>query len=290
MLDLHQEWTRQTLLSATVNILAKHNVPEAQRNAEWMAEAALACSRIHLYAYPNQSVLPEQVALLATMITRRVAREPVQYILGYTVFYGLRLHVTPAVLIPRPETEEVVEAALNMLDKTPHPRVLDIGTGSGSIALSIKQERPDATVFACDISPDALAVATGNATANALDVTFLQADVLAPDFPACAPGPFDLIISNPPYVPPAEAATLAPEVHDHEPHLALFSNEDPLQFYRAIIHHAKALLQPSGLLVLETHADYGAQVCDLLTEANFAEPSLKRDMSGHARIASGRFV
>lgn len=289
MLDSSQSWTRQTLMVATVDFLTNHNIPEARRNAEWMVESALKCSRMHLYAYPDHEVPPEQVVKLERMLARRVQREPVQYIVGSTMFYGLCLRVTPAVLIPRPETEEVVEAALRLIEKHSQPRVLDIGTGSGAIALAIKQERPDSVVLGCDISVEALAVATGNATTNELDVTFFQEDVLNPGFLTHAPGPFHLIISNPPYVPPAEAETLAVEVRDHEPQLALFSSGDPLQFYRAIIHQAKRLLHEGGVLVFETHADYGEQVRALLANARFTDAQIQPDLSGRARIASGRW-
>ena len=168
--------------------------------------------------------------------------------LGHADFYGLRLSVSPDVLIPRPETEELVEEALRRIAGVEAPTVLDVGTGSGAVALALAHERPTATVFAADVSAEALAVARANAERLGLDVAFVRADALGPHFTRDVPPAFDLVVSNPPYVPAGERAGLQPEVRDWEPGLALFvPDADPLRFYRALAGHAGALLAPRRL-------------------------------------------
>lgn len=222
MLSQNRYWTRRSLVEHAVRVLEEAGIEDARRNAEWMAEEVFQCSRLALYMGSEESVSTAEVQRVERMVSRRIVREPIQYILGHADFYGLRLHVTPDVLIPRPETEQVVERALGLLRDVQCPRVLDIGTGSGCIPLALKHERPDATVFACDISERALCVARGNALRLRLDVTFFQADVLNDTFAEQAPAGLDLVISNPPYIPHQEADSLEPEVVAHEPHLALF--------------------------------------------------------------------
>ena len=230
-------------------------------------------------------VAQEDADCVLAMMTRRAGGEPIQYILGQAAFYGLRLRVTPDVLIPRPETEQVVEKALRLIRVVEAPRVLDVGTGSGCIALAIRHERPDARVYACDLSEAALHVAAANAAAHRLGVSLLHADVLAPDFAAHVPGGLDLLISNPPYVPDAEASTLAPEVAQHEPALALFTGGDPLRFYRALARQATALLAPEGLLLCETHMDYAPHVRRVMADVGLRDAVVEHDLAGRPRMA-----
>ena len=285
-LDDAPTWGR--LLREATQALNDGGVPEPRRTALWLLEDVLGCDQARLLAYPERAATPEQADTFAALLRRRLQHEPVQYILGSADFFGLRLRVTPAVLIPRPETEQVVEEALAMLAGRVRPRILDIGTGSGCIALALQHERPDADIFACDLSAAALDVARVNAEAHRLAVVFLQADVLAPDFPDHLPGPFDLIISNPPYIPDAEAGALESDVRDFEPHLALFAGDDPVLFYRAIAGHAPTLLAPGGLLAFEAHVEYAEAVCDLLAEAGFVDVRLKRDLAGRRRIVTAQ--
>jgi len=246
-------------------------------------------SRTDLYARPEETVPEATHRQLEAAIERRVAGEPLQYIVGHTEFYGLRIDVTPAVLIPRPETEEVVEAALATLDGVEAPWVLDVGTGSGAIALAIKAQRADAEVFAADVSPAALAVARENASRLGLDLTFVEADALGSDFAHRVPPTFHLIVSNPPYVPEAEQSAMQREVRDHEPDLALFvPDEDPLVFYRALVRHACQILHPGGWLVVETHADGGDAVHELFTAHGLVEAEVLTDLSGRPRIVRGQ--
>src|SRR5690606_1734301 len=221
------------------------------------------------------------------LLARRLRGEPLQYVLGHADFFGLRLRVTPAVLIPRPETEEVAEEALRRLDGRETPWVLDVGTGSGALALALKHRRPDAEVFACDVSEAALAVAADNAKRLGLAVTFIESDVLDAAFTRAAPPAFDLVVSNPPYVPEAERDDLAAEVRDHEPDEALFvPSEDPLLFYRALAARAPDLLKPGGWLVVAPHAEHGEAVRDCFGGVGLEGATLRRDLAGRPRIVS----
>ena len=281
--------TRRSLLDQATTLLEAAGVESARRSAEWMLEETTGAARVALVSRPDAPVDAAAVALFGRMVARRVAREPVQYVLGHADFYGLRLTVTPSVLIPRPETEEVVEEALRRVRGLERPVVLDVGTGSGAVAIAVKHERPDAEVFAVDVSPHALAVAAGNAARLGLAVTFVCADALRPQFAAGVPPTFDLIVSNPPYVPASERAGLAPEVRDHEPALALFVDDaDPLRFYRALAGHAGVLLRPGGWLVAETHCDHGPGVGAVFGDAGLADVAVLPDLAGRDRIAVGR--
>ncbi len=274
------------LLDDAVRRQEAAGLSDARRAALWMLGEILGVGPAHLVAYPEREATPRQAEAFAAMLARSLRREPLQYILGYRDFYGLRMRLTPAVLIPRPETEQVVEAALGLLKGRTAPRVLDVGTGSGCIALVLKHERADAEVYACDVSQAALDVARTNAETHHLAVTFFRADVLALDFPHHVPAPFDLIISNPPYIADDEADGLAPEVRHYEPHQALFAGHDPLRFYRAIIGHARVMLAPGGVLVFETHAHHADAVCVLLTESGFIDVQLQHDLAGRPRIVT----
>lgn len=279
---------RRDLLDTAIRRLENAGVEDARRNAEWMLCEALAINRATLLAQLEAMVSDDERAAFEGMVARRERREPLQYVLGHADFFGLRLRVTPRVLIPRPETEELVETALERLRDRDAPWVLDIGTGSGAIALAIKHERADAEVFACDISEDVLSVASTNAERLSLPVTLICTDVLAPAFADGVPECFDLIVSNPPYVPEKERGELQPEVGEYEPREALFPGDDPLRFYRAIAGHAERLLKRDGHLLFEAHADHAEEVADLLATAGFADTGVQRDLAGKDRIVGAR--
>lgn len=259
-----------------------------RRNAEWLLCETLGESRARLMSGLNETVAPSAAARFAELLERRLRHEPLQYILGYTEFYGLRLNVSPDVLIPRPETEQVVEQGLRLVEERSRPRLLDVGTGSGCIALAMKAQRRDAEVWACDISEDALTVAEANAVLNDLAVRFFAADALALDFVKRAPRDLDLLISNPPYVSEDELETLPKEVAAFEPHLALFSREDPILFFRSLAAAGKNLLRPGGHIVLETHADFGTAAASILEKTGYEDVDLMVDYSDRPRILHAR--
>ena len=280
--------TRRSLLERGTRQLKEAGRDAPRRTAEWMLLELCGCNRAGLYAYPEAPVDRGDVHRFEAMVQRRVQGEPLQHILGYDEFYGLRLAVSPDVLVPRPETEELVEHALRLIGTEEAPRVLDAGTGSGCIALAIKSERSDALVHACDVSADALAVAAANAERLNLNVNLRLADMLDDAFPDQVPGALDLLIANPPYVPDQEAESLPEEVRAYDPPLALFAGDDPLRFYRALARHAEHLLAPGGHFVVETHADYAHDVAGLLADSGLTGVHVKSDLAGRPRIATAR--
>jgi release factor glutamine methyltransferase len=224
------------------------------------------------------------ISLLNTIRDRLLRREPVQYILGEADFYGLKLKVTPDVLIPRPETEELVHQIIEDHRKeSSELHILDIGTGSGCIACVLAKHLPSSKVEASDISPEALEIARQNAQALGLPVTFHQMDLLS----SALPRPnrqFDIIVSNPPYIPPSQRDKMPRRVLSFEPSLALFTTEnDPLQYYRAILHYAEMALTPSGSIYLELNEFFAEDTASLFSDAGY-RVKLLRDMQGKWRI------
>ena len=209
--------------------------------------------------------------------------EPLQYILGRTFFHGLEIEVGPGVLIPRPETEEMIELIVKSgIDPR---RIVDIGTGSGCIALALKKEFPKAQVFGIDLSEAALTIARRNSERLSIEVEWRRADVL--DHGISLPGNADLIVSNPPYVPRSEQDSLARQVHDHEPHVALFvEDDDPLKFYRAIADRAMPALSADGMIWFEGHYVHSRKAAELLKEKGFRNVRLLQDMAGQDRFIS----
>lgn len=209
--------------------------------------------------------------------------EPIQYIIGETEFFGLSFDVNPSVLIPRPETEELVEWILESVTPDKPLRILDIGTGSGCIAVSLARHLPGAAVTAWDVSSDALRVAENNARKNNAGVSFVQKDVLKiiPD----EMEQYDIIVSNPPYVRELEKDLMKENVLNHEPQLALFvKDHDPLLFYRQITRLAAEGLLPDGFLFFEINRDMGLETMELLADNGFREPELRKDLSGNSRM------
>jgi len=280
--------TQLGLLDRAVRRLEGAGRTAPRRTAEWLLTEVLDADRARLYAHPEQRVSPEAARRFEEMVERRVQGEPLQHILGYTSFHGLRLQVSPAVMVPRPETEHVVDRALACIEDIEAPRVLDVGTGSGCIALALKHERSDTVVHACDVSAEALAVARANAETLGLDVQFLEADVLADESPDNVPGNLDLLISNPPYIPDTEADALAPVVRDYDPDVALFAGDDPLRFYRDLVDWTRALCAPGASVVFEIHAEYADEVEALLRRAGLDDVTVEEDLSGRPRVVWGR--
>jgi release factor glutamine methyltransferase len=281
--------TRLALLNRAAERLDAAGRDAPRRTAAWLLTDVLGCDRGQLYAHPERAVPPDAARQFTDRVDRCRAGEPLQHVLGYTVFRGLRLDVSPAVMVPRPETEEVVGAALAMIEEGAAPRVLDVGTGSGCIALALQHERPDARVQAWDVSADALAVARNNADRLGLDVRFDQVDLFDETAEERLARPVDLLVSNPPYIPNDEAETLPAVVRDHDPDVALFAGDDPLRFYRALAARAPALCVPGAAVVLETHADYAEEAAAVLENEGLADVRLQEDLSGRPRILCARW-
>jgi release factor glutamine methyltransferase len=264
--------------------LAEAGVDSPRLEAELLlARACDDCARALLYAELDRELRPEQEAAFEGNVSRRVQREPLAYILGEWGFRRLTLRTDRRALIPRPETEIVVERALEHLQGIEQPQVLDVGTGTGAIALAIADEVPGARVTAIDVSPDALALARENlelANVNGRvrlvehDLTFGLGDA-----------DFDVVVSNPPYVEPDELPMLQPEVRDWEPHVALVASGATEQLAAA----AREALRPGGWLVLETAAHSGERVEELLQALGFDEVRITPDLAGRDRVAEGRW-
>jgi release factor glutamine methyltransferase len=220
-------------------------------DAETLLMSVLGRDRAYLYAHPELELSCGELTKYHDALTRRATGEPLQYITGHQEFWGLDLLVTPAVLIPRPETEHAVEVALEIARGSDSPRVVDVGAGSGCIALALASELPHASIEAVDISTDALEVAQANAIRLGLSeqVRFRQSDLL--EILLESGSSFDLVVSNPPYVGESEADKLQIEVRQHEPHCALFGGAEGLDIYRRLIPQAQQVLKPNGWLVME---------------------------------------
>src|SRR2546429_6120776 len=240
--------------------LREAHIPSHTLAAELLLLHVLGRARTWLYAYPEEQISSADAERFSTLLARRAAGEPTQHLTGKQEFGGLEFEVTPDVLIPRPETEHLIEVALDRFAVRERRagrkqtltgeglQIADIGTGSGCIAIALAKELPGATIYATDISPAALAVACGNAARHKVAdrVRFLEGDLLG-DVPPL----LDLVVSNPPYIGRREAATLMREVRDHEPEIALYGGEEGYEFYADLIAQAATHLKPSGILVLE---------------------------------------
>ena len=253
-------------------------------DAEHLLLHVLARPRSWLFAHADDAVTATEAAAFRALVERRAQGEPVAYLTGTQGFWSLELAVTPATLIPRPETERLVELALERLPAGVAVRVADLGTGSGAIALAIARERPQAQVIATDASADALEVARANAERNRVrNVQFRQGDWLAP----LAGERFDLIASNPPYIADGDPHLCAGDLR-FEPPTALSSGADGLDAIRVIVRDARALLQPGGWLLLEHGWDQGDAVRALLQVAGYSDVATEQDLEARDRISLGR--
>jgi release factor glutamine methyltransferase len=266
-------------LAGAVGRLEAAGVPEARADAEVLLAAVLGTTRAGLVAAARRPLAPAAGAALDALLARRAAREPLHYVVGEREFWSLPFAVDARVLVPRPETELLVETALRLAPAA--RRILDVGTGSGAVAAALARERPAARVWASDVSLDALAVARLNLARHAPAVGLVAGDLLAP----FGGGRFDLVVSNPPYVADAELARLAPEVRAHEPRLALAAGEDGLAVLRALVAAAPRVLTPGGWLVMEMGAGQGSAL-RAAVEATGRWPRIEvvRDHAGIERV------
>ncbi|WP_158942202.1 peptide chain release factor N(5)-glutamine methyltransferase [Granulicella sp. S190] len=277
---------RQAITTAAAELAASPHLSEhAHRDAELLLLHIAKISRVTLIAHPDSILTPSQQALYQSTIARRLQLEPIQYITGEQEFYGLLLHVTPAVLIPRPETEHLVEAVLHLLPTDRPLKLVDVGTGSGAIAIALAVHLPLAEITAIDLSHEALAVAERNARLYHLEdrIRFLHSDLLAAINPDET---FDAILSNPPYIPESDRSSLHPQVREHEPTAALFAGETGLDIYRRLIPEAGKALKSNGLLALEIGHGQQLSLTNLLTGWN--EISFINDLQQIPRVALAR--
>jgi release factor glutamine methyltransferase len=252
-------------------------------------EAYLGFSKTDLLLKTKESMSESELLKFNFAVKQLKQQRPIQYILGKAHFYKLQFVVNEHVLIPRPETEELVDLIIRELKQTTASDILDIGTGSGCIAIVLKKNLPMATVAALDISEEALNIAAQNAAQNQVIVSFFKQDILNTNtLPAAAPRQFDCIVSNPPYICFSESKDMQQNVLDHEPHLALFvPDEDPLLFYKRIADFALTNLKPKGKLYFEINAAYGLETKEMLKKKGFKNVILLSDLNNKNRILQG---
>jgi release factor glutamine methyltransferase len=247
-----------------------------------LIEEYLGLQRIDTVLKPDFLITTDQLSLLNTALKRLQNEEPLQYILGKTEFYGLPFLVNKNTLIPRPETEELVELILKEANKSKPLQILDIGTGSGCIPVTLAKKRPKATIFAMDVSEEALSIAKQNASLHNVVINFLQEDILKTEI---LPQKFDIIVSNPPYVRALEKVAIKNNVLANEPHLALFvEDNNPLIFYDKIADLAKEHLRENGMLYFEINEYLGKEMIALVALKGFKDIQLKKDLFGKDRI------
>ena len=271
---------REALASAQAE-LERAGCPSPRVDAEWLLADALGVTRAELYADGREPLAATAADRFAAAVARRASREPLAYVLGEWGFRRLVLRVDPRVLIPRPETEVLVERCLQLLADEASPRVLDIGVGSGAIALAIADEHSGASVVATDSSPDALALAAENRAAAGLDD---RVELVEGELFAGLAGPFDLVVSNPPYVEADEIELLEPEVRDHEPRAALVATG----VTERIAAEAPMVLRPGGALALETADGSAERVASLLEGVGYEQVTMTADLAGRSRVVDGR--
>jgi release factor glutamine methyltransferase len=273
---------RQAITTAAAKLAEEEHLRiTASRDAEFLLIEQLGINRAQLFLNPDRELTEEEESSYWQSIRRRAAGEPVQYIIGQQEFYGLNFYVTPAVLIPRPETEHLVESVLEAMPRDKFLQILDVGTGSGILAVTLALHLPHTKITAVDISADAIAVARRNAEAHnvANRIRFIESDLLA----ALPTELFDAIVSNPPYIPESDRSSLHPQVRDHEPATALFAGSEGLDIYRRLIPQAHAALKSNGLLALEIGYGQRNAIASLL--AGWQNVSFVNDLQQIPRVA-----
>ncbi len=280
--------TLRDALASAISRLTAANVPSPRMNAELLLMFTLECDRAYLHAHPERQLSRDDHNRYDQALAERERGMPAQYITGHQEFWGMDLIVTPAVLIPRPETEHVIETVLARVGRAPSPasslRIVDVGTGSGAIALALAKELPHAEIHATDISAAALEIARANAARHQLDdrIHFHQTDLLQ----GFERGAFDLVVSNPPYVGESEADQVQLEVRRHEPRNAVFAGETGLEVIERLIPQAREVLKPGGWLVMEISGTIAERVRELL--AGWNEVGITKDLQEILRVVSAK--
>lgn len=275
-------WTIRRVLSWTTGFFERKSIESARLDAELLIADALAVQRMQLYLDIDKPLAPEELASIRARVERRGAYEPVAYILGTKGFWSLDLDVDRRVLVPRPETERLVELALAALGDVDDPVIVDVGCGSGCVALALAEERPSAVIHAVDASADALAVARANGARLGKTIQWHHGDMLAP-----VDGPLDMVVSNPPYIPTADIEGLMPDVQQHEPMMALDGGPDGLDLIRRLVGDAAQKLRPGGALLFEIGSDQGASAKSLVeAHGAFGEVVVHPDYAKLDRVVS----
>lgn len=282
-----EPWTIRRVVSWSASDFSGRGIQTARLDAELLVAHALGIDRVRVYMDLDRPLTPDELGAIRELVARRRKLEPIAYILGRKEFYGRSFEVGPEVLVPRPETELVVERALALLPEGSDARVLDLCTGSGAIAISVALERPGVRVDATDVSTAALALAARNAAAHGASdrVRFLEGDLFAALDPDAR---YALVLANPPYIADAEVATLAPDVAAWEPHLALAGGPDGLAIVRRIVEGAPRALEPGGSLVFEIGKGQALAVLTLLAGPAWSEARAHQDLARIERVVEAR--
>ncbi len=272
-------WTILEVLKWTTNFFLERGIENPRLEAEYLLSEVLDIPRLELYLRFEQPLNPKERDRLKAYVVRRANREPLQYIVGYTEFYGYKIEVDPRVLIPRPETELLVEKAIGFCRFD--TKILEIGTGSGAIPIAILRQFPGITVHAVDISQEALELAEKNAIVNTADVQFFHSDI----YENVPSEKYGLIISNPPYIRDDEYETLAPEITRYEPKLALTAGEEGMNAYRRIIEGAENYLAEGGKILLEIGSKQAEAITELARSHGYNNINIQKDYNDLDRIA-----
>lgn len=280
-------WRVVDIIKTSSEFLQKKGVPDPRLDAELLLGHVLQKNRLELYMFFDRPMTAPELDQYRELVKRRGDREPLQHIVGSTGFMNAEIKTGPQALVPRPETEVLVETLMER-SIPPESRVLDIGTGSGCIAISIAQELDQPKVLAIDVSPDALALAKENAGSNEVSISFQRVDILQ-DLPKMNDR-FDIVVSNPPYIRQDEREDLQEEVREHDPALALFDDGDGLTFYRRFADVLPDLLRPGGQFLFEFGGKPQAEyVLDIFTRSVYSDLEIIQDHNGDPRLISGRF-
>ena len=281
------ELDRQAALSDATAALARGGIDTARQDAEWLLASVLGLERFALYLDVRRTLSPDEAERYRALVARRAVREPLQHLLGFEDFHGLRLAVSPDALIPRPETEGLVQWAIEVLRDRPGAIGADVGTGSGAIACALAAALPDLRVIAVERSLGALALASRNVQAHALSA---RVSLLAGNLLDGVRGPLDFVIANPPYLPSGVIASLAPEVSGFEPREALDGGGDGMMVIRQLIARAPRALRPGGWLMMEIGLDQAGPLASLMAAEGFAGIRARRDLAGVERYIGGRWA
>jgi len=282
---LAAEWTIREVLNWTRGYFEGAGIAQPRLEAEILLAHTLGVDRLHLYLSPDKPLTRDERESYRSAIKQRRLGTPLQHIIGEVTFYGLRFRVRADALVPRPETEELVDYMLRMVPRDRPIRCLDLGTGSGVLSVCLARYLPEAHVTATDISSDALRLAKENAELN--DVSE-RIDFVVSNWFASVDGRYDLVVSNPPYVAEDEMSTLAVEVREHEPRVALDGGEDGLVQIRALMERVPSFLAPEGIVVIEVGHDQGGRVSKMMAGLGLIEIGVEPDLTGKDRFVVAR--